>query len=326
MPPRLTEDELIARLFAPFAGPAGLGLRDDAALLKPPPGDDLVLTTDALVAGVHFFADDPPDAIARKALRVNLSDLAAKGARPLGFLLALALPRDWREDWLKAFAAGLASDASTYDCPLAGGDTVATPGPLTLSITAFGAVPLGRMALRSGVKPGDRIYVTGTIGDAAIGLGIRAGKGPGLPQAEREYLLGRYLTPQPRVALAKAMSVYAHGGIDVSDGFVGDLTKMLAVSGVSARVRIYRLPLSQPARAAIAANPDLFAVAATGGDDYELIASVAPEAAPAFEAEAASAGVPVSMVGEAVEGYDPPRFIGPDGGPVTFARGSYSHF
>ncbi len=326
MSSRLTEDELIARYFAPLAGPAGLGLRDDAALLKPPPGDDLVLTTDALVAGVHFFADDPPDAIARKALRVNLSDLAAKGARPLGFLLALALPGDWREDWLKAFAAGLASDAKAYDCPLAGGDTVATPGPLTLSIAAFGAVPSGRMALRSGVRPRDRIYVTGTIGDAAIGLRIRAGKGPGLPQAERDFLLGRYLNPEPRLALAKAMSTHAHGGMDVSDGFVGDLTKMLAASGVSARVPIYRLPLSQPARAAIAANPDLFVVAATGGDDYELLASVAPEAATAFEAEAAAAGVPVTVVGEAVEGYGPPRFIGPDGGPVTFARGSYSHF
>ncbi len=326
MSPRLTEDQLIARIFAPFAGPAGLGLRDDAALLKLPPGDDLVLTTDALVAGVHFFADDPPDAIARKALRVNLSDLAAKGARPLGFLLSLVLPRDWREDWLKAFAAGLAADASTYGCPLAGGDTVATPGPLTLSITAFGAVPTGRMALRSGVRPGDRLYVTGTIGDAAIGLRIRSGSDPGLPQAEREFLLGRYLTPEPRLALAKAMSLYAHGGMDVSDGFVGDLTKMLAVSGVSARVPIYRLPLSKAARAAIAVNPDLFAVAATGGDDYELLASVAPEAAPAFEAEAAAAGVRVSMVGEAVEGYDPPRFIGPDGGPVVFACGSYSHF
>src|SRR5271165_737136 len=217
MSPRPSEDELIARFFAPYAGPAALGLRDDAALLSPPPGCDLVLTTDALVAGVHFFADDPPQSIARKALRVNLSDLAAKGARPLGFLLSLALPPDWTEPWLNAFAAGLASDAKTYDCPLAGGDTVATPGPLTLSITAYGAVPAGRMALRSGVKAGDRLYVTGTIGDAAIGLGIRAGKGPGLPQAEREYLLGRYLTPQPRVALAKAMSVYAHGGIDVSD-------------------------------------------------------------------------------------------------------------
>ncbi len=326
MSPRPSEDELIARIFAPLAGPMGLGLRDDAALLRPPAGEDIVLTTDALVAGVHFFADDPPAAIAAKALRVNLSDLAAKGARPLGFLLALALPRDWDEDWLKAFAAGLGADACAYDCPLAGGDTVATPGPLTLSVTAFGAVPSGRMVLRSGVRAGDRLYVSGTIGDAAIGLRIRQGRGPELAAAERDFLLRRYLAPEPRLRLAKAMSACAHGGMDVSDGFVGDLTKMLAVSGVSARVPIYRLPLSQAARAAIAANPDLYRVAATGGDDYELLASVAPESAPEFEAEAARAGVPVTCVGEAIEGYGPPRFIGPDGGAVTFARGSYSHF
>jgi thiamine-monophosphate kinase len=320
------EDELIARFFAPHAGPGGLGLRDDAALLKPPPGDDLVLTADALVAGVHFFADDPPEAIGRKALRVNLSDLAAKGARPLGFLLALALPRDWREDWLEAFAAGLSADADFYGCPLAGGDTVATPGPLTLSVTAFGAVPAGRMARRSGVRPGDRLYVTGTIGDAAIGLGIRQGRGPDIPKAEKAFLLDRYLLPQPRVALAKAISMRANGSMDVSDGFVGDLTKMLAVSGVTARVPIYRLPLSPAARAAIAAKPDLFAVAATGGDDYELLASIAPDRAPAFEAEAAAARVPIACVGEAVEGWGPPRFVGPDGGEVTFPRGSYRHF
>src|SRR5579863_5755812 len=160
MTDRPGEDDLIARYFAPLAGPAGLGLKDDVALLTPPSGRDLVLTTDALVAGVHFFADDPPGAIARKALRVNLSDLAAKGARPLGFLLSLALPRDWIEDWLAGFAAGLGADASAYGCPLIGGDTVATPGPLTLSITALGAVPEGRMPRRAGVKPGDRLYVT----------------------------------------------------------------------------------------------------------------------------------------------------------------------
>jgi len=326
MPPRPGEDELIARFFAPLAGPAALGLRDDVALLEPPSGDDLVLTTDALVAGVHFFADDPPEAIAQKALRVNLSDLAAKGARPLGFLLSLALPRDWREDWLKAFAAGLGADAEAFGCPLAGGDTVATPGPLTLSVAAFGAVPHGRMAARSGVKPGDRLYVTGTIGDAAIGLLARQGRGLDIAQADRNFLLDRYLAPQPRVALAPAMAAYAHGGMDVSDGFVGDLTKMLAVSGVSARVRVYRLPLSLAARAAIAANPDLFTVAATGGDDYEIIASVAPDSAPAFEAAALAAGVPVTPVGEAIEGHAEPCFVGPDGGLVTFARRSYSHF
>jgi thiamine-monophosphate kinase len=323
---RLSEDNLIARYFAPLAGPAGLGLRDDAALMRPPVGQDLVLTTDALVAGVHFFADDPPEAIARKALRVNLSDLAAKGARPLGFLLTLALPRDWREEWLKAFAGGLGADASDYNCPLVGGDTVATPGPLTLTIAAIGSVPQGRMPRRTGVRAGDRLYVTGTIGDAAIGLRVRQGRGPDIAKADKAFLIERYLTPEPRVALAGAMLAHANGGMDVSDGFVGDLTKMLDVSGVSARVPIYRLPLSRAARAAIAADPGLFEVAATGGDDYELLASITPESAPAFEAEAAAAGVPLTLIGEAVEGRRPPSFIGPDGARVVFARGAFSHF
>jgi thiamine-monophosphate kinase len=182
------------------------------------------------------------------------------------------------------------------------------------------------MAARTGVKPGDRLYVTGTIGDAAIGLRIRQGRGPDIPHVERECLIARYLEPQPRVRLAPAMAAHAHGGMDVSDGFVGDLAKMLAVSGVSARVPVYRLPLSRSARAAIAAAPDLFAVALTGGDDYEIIASVAPASAAAFEAEAAAAGVPVSYVGEALAGFEPPSFITPDGGAMAFPRASYSHF
>ena len=326
MSPRTREGDLIARYFAPLAGPAGLGLRDDAALVRPPPAEDLVLTADALVAGVHFFADDPPEAIARKALRVNLSDLAAKAARPLVFLLTLALPRDFREDWLAGFAAGLGADAALYHCPLVGGDMVATPGPLTLSVTALGAVRPGRMVMRSGVRPGDRLYVTGTIGDAAIGLRIRQGRGPHLLPAHDAYLLGRYLAPEPRLALTHAIAAHAHSGMDVSDGFVGDLTRMLEVSGVSARVPIYRLPLSHAARAAIAADPGLFVIAATGGDDYELIVSTAPGAAPDFEAEAAAAGVPVTLIGEATEGTAPPSFIGPDGGKVVFDRGAFSHF
>ncbi len=323
---RLSEDEIIARFFAPAAGPAALGLKDDAACLTPPAGCDLVLTCDALVAGVHFFADDPPASIARKALRVNLSDLAAKGARPLGFLLSLALASDWTEAWLAAFAAALGDDGAAYGCPLAGGDTVRTPGPLTLSIAAFGAVPSGRMAARTGVRPGDRLYVTGTIGDAAIGLRLRQGRGPDLPPTEREFLVDRYLEPQPRVALAPAMAAYANGGMDVSDGLVGDLTKMLRVSGASARVEVDHLPLSRAAEAAIAADPDLMAVALTGGDDYEVIASVPPENTAAFEAAAAAAGVPVAGLGEALEGNDPPRFVARDGQTLTFAHGSYSHF
>lgn len=326
MSPRLDETGLIARYFAPIAGPAGLGLRDDAALMRLIPGQDLVLTADALVAGVHFFTDDPPAKIARKALRVNLSDLAAKAARPVGFLLTLALPADWRDDWLEAFAEGLGADALAFGCPLLGGDTVKTPGPLTLSVTAIGSVAEGRMPRRTGVRAGDRLYVTGTIGDAALGLKVRQGRGPDIPKADKAFLLERYLIPEPRLKLAGAMAAYASGGMDVSDGFVGDLTKMLDVSGVTARAPIYRLPLSPAARAAIAADPGLFEVAATGGDDYELLASVPPESALAFEAAAAAQGTPLTFIGEAVAGRGPPSFIGPDGNPVVFAHGAYSHF
>jgi len=322
------EDDLIARFFAPIAAPEGLGLLDDAALLLPPAGAGLVLTKDALVAGVHFFADDPPNAIARKALRVNLSDLAAKGAEPVGFLLALALPGDWTADWLEGFARGLGEDANTYRCPLFGGDTVKTPGPLMVSITALGRVAGGRMVPRTGVRPGDLLYVSGTIGDAALGLQLRLGA-PALGEldaASRQFLLDRYLLPRPRLALAPAMRQMAHGGMDVSDGFVGDLAKMLGVSGVSARVDLARLPLSAAAQAAIALDPALFQIAATGGDDYEILAALAPDEADAFEAAAAQAGVAVTQVGEALAAGEAPLFLGRDGAPVAFARGAFSHF
>jgi thiamine-monophosphate kinase len=323
---RPNEDDLIARYFAPLAGPAGLGLRDDVALMTPPPGRDLVATADGLVAGVHFFADDPPDAIARKALRVNLSDLAAKGAAPLGFLLTLALPPDWTADWLEAFARGLGDDAKTYACPLLGGDTVKTAGPLTLSITALGSVEPGRMAARAGARPGDRLYVSGAIGDSALGLRLRMGQGPDLAPAHREYLVDRYLMPRPRLALAPAMAAHANAGMDVSDGFVGDLTKMLRVSGVGGLVDLSRLPLSEAAAAALVLDPALFEIVATGGDDYELLAAVAPERAAAFEAAARAAGVPVARVGEALAGDSRPRFLGRDGRDMAFTRGAYSHF
>ena len=203
---------------------------------------------------------------------------------------------------------------------------MATPGPLTLSVTAIGSVLEGRMARRTGVKPGDRLYITGTIGDAAIGLRVRQGRGPDIPQADKAFLLERYLTPEPRLELIGSMAAHASGGMDVSDGFIGDLTKMLGASGVSARAPILTPPLSRAARAAIAADPGLFEVAATGGDDYEVLASAALASAPAFEAAAAAAGVPLTFIGEAVEGRRAPSFVGPDGNPVVFARRSYSHY
>ena len=212
--PRLSEQDLIAKYFAPLAGPGGLGLLDDAALLAPPPGTELVLTADALVAGVHFFAEDPPEKIARKALAVDLSDLAAKAADPLGFLLTLALPRDWTPAWLAAFSRGLGEMATLGDCPLLGGDTVSTPGPLTLSITALGCVPAGKIVRRTTARTGDALYVSGTIGDAALGLALRKSQVTGeqepawaqnLGADQCEVLIDRYLSPRPRKTLVSAL-------------------------------------------------------------------------------------------------------------------------
>lgn len=330
MSDRPSEDDLIARYFAPLAGAGGLGLRDDAARIAPPPGCEIVLTVDGLVAGVHFFADDPPAAIARKALRVNLSDLAAKGATPLGFLLTLALPRDWKQDWLELFARGLGEDAAAFDCPLLGGDTVSTPGPLTLSITALGSAPVGRMVPRDGARAGDALYVSGTIGDAALGLRVRTGEIGDLRKAidneDAAHLSHRYLLPQPRVALAPVLREHASGAMDVSDGLVGDLSKMLRVSAVSAEVDVARVPLSPAARKLTLAEPNLLNLALTGGDDYEILASVPSGRAQAFEAAATSAGVPVARIGEVIAGQDAPTFRDVRGAPMFFARGSYAHF
>lgn len=320
----LSEDDLIARYFAPLAGEAGLALKDDVARLTPPAGRDLVVTADALVAGVHFFADDPPDLIAAKSLRVNLSDLAAKGAEPLGFLLCLALPGEVTADWLEAFAAGLGADARAYRCPLIGGDTVRTPGPLTLAITALGSVAPGAMPQRTSARPGDVIYVTGAIGDAALGLQLRLGRGPALAAAHRADLIARYLKPEPRLGLAAALS-HANAAMDVSDGLVGDLAKMLAASGVAGALDLRWTPFSDAARAYFAVDPAAIEIAATGGDDYEILAAVAPERTAAFEAAAAQARIPVNAVGQVADGGGL-RVTGLDGAPARFARASYSHF
>lgn len=213
-----SEDDLIATYFAPMAGEGALGLRDDAALFRIEPGQDLVVTADAVVGGVHFFLDDPADSIAVKALGVNLSDLAAKGARPIGFVMTLALPTDWSPAWLRAYSDGLACVSADHACPLLGGDTVRTPGPVSISITAFGSVPGGRMVRRTTAQAGDRLYVSGTIGDAALGLKLRVDPAAyaALPEAHRTTLVDRYLHPQPRTNLAPVLLAHAHGGMDVS--------------------------------------------------------------------------------------------------------------
>ncbi len=325
------EDRMIARYFRPMAThPGALGLTDDAALLRPPKGAEIVLTADAIVGTVHFFADDAPGTIAKKALRVNLSDLAAKGAKPAGFLLSLALPDAIGEDWLKAFARGLGADARAYDCPLLGGDSVRTPGPVMISIAAFGTVPRGTMVRRSGARVGDRIVVTGTIGDAALGLALRrdarTGERWGLTAREQAYLVDRYRVPRPRNALAAALRKYATAAMDVSDGLAGDLGKLCAASGVAGQVKIARIPLSPAVRKGAAAVPELIETAITGGDDYEIVAAVPARAVAALHAAAEAAQVPLAEIGEITRGRGGARFFGGDGQPLLFKRPSFSHF
>src|SRR6185437_13333228 len=275
-----SEERLIARHFRPLAThPGALGLVDDAAAIAVPTGHDLVLTADGVIAGVHFFPDDPPETVARKALRINLSDLAAKGAKPLGFLLSIALTRErLADDWLKRFTRALGADVKKFGCPLLGGDTDRTPGLVSVNIAAFGTVPCGAMLRRDRARAGDRIVVTGTIGDAALGVIMRRdpkmARRWGLDRATGGHLLRPYLVPQPRNALAQALRRAAHGAMDISDGLAGDLAKMCRAAGIDAEVDIARVPLSRAARAALATDPALIEPILTGGDDYELLASV----------------------------------------------------
>jgi thiamine-monophosphate kinase len=326
------EDDLIARHFAPIAGKGGLGLGDDAALLATHPGEELVITKDMLVAGVHFFADDPPASIAIKALGVNLSDLAAKAATPRAFLLGLGLPRELtgeqRETWLREFTQSLGAFAKASGCGLIGGDTVSSPERLMISITAFGSVPTGQMVRRNGVRPGDELLVSGTIGDAALGLRLRleadATWARALSADHREFLLGRYLRPEPRNVLTPLLRAYAHAGMDVSDGLVGDLAKMLRVSGCGGRIDAGSVPLSSAARAAIALEPALMEVALTGGDDYEVLVSAEPAQSDALVAGATRLGLALTRIGEAHEGAGD-LIVTRDGEPMRFAKTAYSH-
>lgn len=325
------EERLIARYFAPLAKhPGAFGLADDAAAIAPPAGCDLVLKTDGIVGGVHFFPDDPPEMVAKKALRVNLSDLAAKGAKPLGFLLTLALPEGIGDAWLAPFARGLGADAQAFGCPLLGGDTDRTGGPITISIAVIGAVPQGRMVRRAGAKAGDHVVVTGTIGDAALGLLLRrdisAAARWRLAPEERNSLEARYLVPQPRTAIAEILRAHASAAMDVSDGLAGDLGKLCRASGVAAEIAVARVPLSVGARAALAKEPALIETILTGGDDYEVVACVPAGKVETLRQQALAAGVAVTEIGAVTAGQGKARFLDRDGQPLVFRQPSFSHF
>ena len=327
----LSERELIEEILAPLAGAddGSLGLSDDAALIVGEVGRDLIVTQDSLVEDVHFRSDDPPRLIAQKALRVNLSDLAAKGAEPHCYFLSIALPEKITRAWLEEFAEGLAVDQSEFAISLYGGDTVRAPHALMLTITACGKVPGGEMVRRAGARPGDHIYVSGTIGDGALGLAVLTGGCDAimeLSQTQRDELAGRYHLPRPRMALAPVLRGFASAAMDISDGLAGDLGLLASASGVSAEIDAAAIPLSLPCRMAIKTDAALFARALSGGDDYEILCTVAPQNCAQFEAAAGLAGIDVTVIGTVAQGTDAPVFRAASGQVLTFETASYAHF
>lgn len=322
------EFALIAEIFAPLANadPGSFGLTDDAAIISPRSGRDLVITADMMVAGVHFFADDAPYKIARKLMRVNLSDLAAKGAAPHGYVLTIALPQTVTMSWLRGFAGGLASDQAEFGLNLLGGDTTATRGALCLSLTAMGWVPQGQMVRRSGAKEGDDIYVTGTIGDAGLGLRVRRdGNIPGLSAEKNAFLLERYLLPQPRNLLAGALTGLTHAAIDISDGLAADLGHVTDTSGVGAEIQLASVPLSDAARTALHQQATDMAALISGGDDYELLLTTAPGNRQAMADLAARTGIALTRIGSITSGNEV-AFLDGKNARIDLKSTGYKHF
>lgn len=323
---RIGEFELIARYFAPLArGFEGAGgLKSDNAFLAADVRHDLVVKTDTVIAGVHFMANEVPERVAAKALRVCLSDLAAGGARPFVYQLSLALPPDWRARWISAFAKGLATDQKRYGITLCGGDTVVTPGPLTVTITAFGKVPRGKGLGRGGALAGDDLWVTGTIGDGALGLLAAQGKLPGLSKEQRSGLDDRYRLPRPRTALGYRLLGIASAAADVSDGLLADAGHIADASGLSVAVERDHVPLSPPARRAVTLEPGLWANVLGGGDDYELVIAVPKRKRAALLTASRAAGVEVTRIGRFEGGKGLQLTI--DGKSVRPPREGYVHF
>jgi thiamine-monophosphate kinase len=307
----MDEFDIIAKYFAPLAGEGAFGLKDDAALLPSRARHELVVTTDTISEGTDFFAFDPADTVAQKALRVNLSDLAAKGAEPAGYLLNLTLPHTVTEDWLAALASGLGRDQAEFGLSLLGGDTGAGEGPLSIAITAFGFVPHGKMVKRSGAKPGDAVYVTGTIGDSGGGLAIFKREKHTLSESGRDYLTGRYRIPQPPVGFASRLRDVAHASVDISDGLIADLGHIASASGVRIVVEGAQVPLSQPLKALWGEEALLRAV--TSGDDYQI----------AFTAPPGLSG-PFTCIGHVEAGEGVNLMI--DGQAAEISLTGYQHF
>lgn len=326
------EFELIARYFTPLAKgfPGAFGLLDDAAVIAPPPGHELVAKTDAIVGGVHFLDDDPPDLIARKALRVNLSDLAAKGAVPRAYMLDIMLPKTVTEEWIAAFARGLADDQHEYGVHLIGGDTDSTPGPVSIAIMAFGDVAAGRMLRRSGACAGDTVFVTGTIGDAALGLMVLHGELKNLETKTAEVLVDRYRLPRPRVRLGPRLIGTANAALDISDGLLADLGHLCEASELAAVIEAGRVPLSTAARAVLATHSGQITTVLTGGDDYEILFTAPPEAVNELAELSRTLDVPITAIGRmqspSVGKRNLITVLDESGKPLIFDRRGWTHF
>lgn len=313
------EFEAIRKFFAPLSLD---GLENDGAVLTIPDGYELAVTSDTLNESVHFPDDESPQLIAHKALRVNLSDLASMGAEPFAYQLNLALPEKVDAVWLESFAKGLAKDQATYKIKLSGGDTTGTRGPLSISITAMGLVPRGKAVTRSGAKEGDAVIITGTIGDAALGLECLLGH---IDVEGQEKFLERYRLPQPRCVLAKLLRDYAHAAIDISDGLVADLDHICVASKLGAVLNLKDIPFSPHAQKALNAGKVTPENLITGGDDYELAIAVAAERAEEFCRLAKAAGVQSTIAGKLVDGSGV-DILDAQGQPLVLAAAGWQHF
>ena len=321
----LSEFELIDRFFCRPARHAVLGIGDDAALLASTPGLELAISTDMLVAGTHFFPADDAEALGHKTLAVNLSDLAAMGARPLHYLLTTALPAELGTGWVARFASGLAEDQRRFGIDLLGGDSVATQGRAALSLTAIGEVAAGMEIRRSGARAGDLVWVSGTIGDAFLGLDVLRGAYPGLAPEYRAGLIGRFQIPDPRVELGPRLSGIAHAMIDISDGLVADLGHICETSHVAAVVELESLPLSPAAGVIVDGVPGLRTRLAAGGDDYELLFTAPAGSTKAIDDLSSVLGLPITKIGR-IELGEGVRLVDAEGCTMQIAEPGYRHF
>ncbi len=322
------EEAIVQRYLRPLAQrwPGAFDLLDDCALVSPAPGHELVVKTDPVRAGVHFIADDAASDIAWKALAVNVSDVAAKAARPLAYTMAMSFPDAPTRKWMEQFSSGLRAAQDAFGCTLIGGDTDRADGPLSIAVTLFGEVPLGRMIPRAGPRVGDLLCVTGSLGTAALGLRIRQGEDfDGLTEAMRKEALARFLRPMPRLGLRAALRAEATAAMDLSDGLGKDLGRMCAASGTGARVELNRIPECEAVRLVAAADLQARLRLISSGDDYEILCAVPPDRADHFVAHAAAGGETVSIIGEFTDSSDV-VLIDESGSKVDWQSSGYDHF